>query len=185
MPVARQVSFPRRQVGAILFRAVLWPPAWIMDEPKFWTTDHREWYRTVYLKSDHWLTLRASKLKENPVCERCGSAKALDVHHVCYRQLFDVTIQDLLTLCRKCHDAEHEKNGMPVRQRVSFENYFPKYAADKISKQKRFAVAIDQWSKRWWERKDLTNTQRLALRTKLRRLKSESAVDGQPRQPVR
>lgn len=90
---------------------------------QLWTNDHREWYRTVYLLSDHWKRLRGTKLASKPNCERCG-ASAIDVHHVRYRKIFDVKLRDLLSLCRKCHIEEHEKNGMPVRERPRF-NYAP------------------------------------------------------------
>ena len=33
----------------------------------------------------------------------------LDVHHKEYRELFDVKISDLETLCRRCHDKLHVK----------------------------------------------------------------------------
>jgi len=83
----------------------------------FWTNDRREWYHRVYLQSAHWKSLRSKKLAASPRCERCGNTHALDVHHVNYRNLFDVALSDLLTLCRSCHDAEHAEHGMPRRSR--------------------------------------------------------------------
>lgn len=133
-----------------------------------WTTDHREWYRTVYLKSDHWKELRARKISEHPSCQRCPSTLEPDVHHVNYKNLFDVETSDLLTLCRNCHDLEHTNNGMTVREKPSFDNYFPKYALDKISKKRRFDNAVERWSTSWSERKDMTNKQRLTLRLQIR-----------------
>jgi len=90
-----------------------------------WTNDHREWYRTVYLKSDHWAALKKAKLRVSSNCEVCGSQKKMDIHHINYRNIFDVTTDDLATLCRKCHTEWHEKHGMPVRDKVSFESYLP------------------------------------------------------------
>lgn len=87
-----------------------------------WTTDHREWYRDVYLKSEHWKRLRSAKLYIDPKCQHCKTAKATDVHHVNYREIFDVTLDDLLSLCRPCHSKEHEINGMPKRDREKFRN---------------------------------------------------------------
>lgn len=84
-----------------------------------WTNDHREWYRTAYLHSEHWKALRASKFNANPSCERCG-ARATDVHHVNYRNILDVTLADLLSLCRPCHEEEHRINGMPMRPKPKF-----------------------------------------------------------------
>lgn len=108
------------------------PPAIIEQH---WTTDHQEWYRNVYLKSEHWKELRGRKLKENPTCERCPSSKRLDVHHIRYRNIFDVETSDLLTLCRKCHNKEHTESGMPTRAKVSYENYFPQPIKDALMKQ--------------------------------------------------
>lgn len=88
-----------------------------------WTTDHRTWYREVYLKSEHWRALRGEKLRLNPFCQHCRKARATDVHHVHYRQIFNVRIRDLLSLCRPCHDQEHKINGMPKRRRPRREKF--------------------------------------------------------------
>ncbi len=97
-----------------------------------WTTDHREWYRETYLKSKHWAELRARKLKANPVCERCPSTQKLEPHHVNYRNIFDVQLSDLETLCRRCHDKHHEVNGTPKREKLSYKWYIPEGAREKI-----------------------------------------------------
>jgi 5-methylcytosine-specific restriction endonuclease McrA len=72
-------------------------------------TDRQEYYRKVYLKSDHWKKLRADKLGVNPCCEKCGSTKRIEPHHLRYKNLYDVEITDLQTLCRKCHTLEHKR----------------------------------------------------------------------------
>lgn len=69
----------------------------------------RLFYRNIYLNSEHWKALRHEKLAKNPVCEKCQTPYSLDVHHVKYRELYDVRISDLKTLCRLCHKKEHEK----------------------------------------------------------------------------
>ena len=71
--------------------------------------DKRRYYRKKYLKSEHWKNLKAKKLKETPWCEKCYSQKFLDVHHIGYKNLYDVTVNDLTTLCRRCHDELHKK----------------------------------------------------------------------------
>lgn len=68
----------------------------------------REWYREVYLKSEHWHDLRWKKLNSmNRKCEKCGRVKRLDVHHLDYRNIYDVELTDLQVLCRRCHTLEH------------------------------------------------------------------------------
>ena len=70
---------------------------------------NNRYYRNIYLQSEHWKNLRKEKLEKNSVCEKCGSTLSLDIHHKEYGQLFNVTIKDLQTLCRVCHNKEHSK----------------------------------------------------------------------------
>lgn len=77
----------------------------------------RDWYRGVYLGSDHWIQLRARKLRKRPGCEECRRAKATQVHHLQYRSIFDVLLSDLQSLCWRCHAAKHGI-GKP-RKRIS------------------------------------------------------------------
>ncbi len=74
----------------------------------------RMWYRKVYLKSLHWSRLRFAKIKKTGRgCEKCGVSKKrgiYHVHHLVYRQIFDVTLDDLQVLCEKCHRGEHDNN---------------------------------------------------------------------------
>ena len=80
----------------------------VNELPSHFINDKRDYYRNIYLKSDHWKSLRARKLKHNSACEDCGTnKKRLDVHHVDYKNLYDVTLKDLRTLCRKCHKKLH------------------------------------------------------------------------------
>lgn len=74
----------------------------------FKTSDNREYYRKVYLKSKHWAKLKAAVLKRCPKCSWCGSTNNLDVHHKYYRNLYDVTPEDCVVFCRKHHKIVHE-----------------------------------------------------------------------------
>lgn len=70
--------------------------------------DQKSWYDNVYLKSKRWTKLRRRKLKEQDFkCNRCGAIKPLQVHHVDYKNVFDVTLSDLEVLCVPCHAKEH------------------------------------------------------------------------------
>jgi hypothetical protein len=62
-----------------------------------------------YLKSAHWKQLRGQVLKrDGRKCTRCPSQSRLQVHHKFYRERWeDSEPDDLITLCRKCHKAEH------------------------------------------------------------------------------
>lgn len=68
-------------------------------------------YRCEYLKSEHWKQLRLEKLNSrNCECAKCGFKSASnDVHHLDYKQLYDVELLDLVVLCRGCHILLHSK----------------------------------------------------------------------------
>lgn len=75
---------------------------------RFYHSD-KENYWNVYLRSDHWKHLRWNKLILTPKCEKCESDIHLDVHHLVYKNLYDVDVSDLMTLCRKCHNGLHQE----------------------------------------------------------------------------
>jgi hypothetical protein len=79
------------------------------DLPETFVNDKREYYRTEYLKSEHWAELRQRKLAASPVCEVCGSRIRVEPHHLRYKNLYDVELDDLKTLCRKHHREEHRR----------------------------------------------------------------------------
>ena len=71
------------------------------------TNNKREYYRNEYLKSEHWKNLKYEKLNKICYCEKCGNKNNIDVHHLNYKNLYDVKLEDLQVLCRKCHSNEH------------------------------------------------------------------------------
>jgi hypothetical protein len=77
----------------------------------------KEWYAQIYLKSDHWKSLKKAKAKEvGRKCEICGSKKKLEFHHDNYRDIYDVTTADLRILC---HAHHHEFHFGPKPEKVS------------------------------------------------------------------
>lgn len=156
-PVTRQIIFHVGSWQESHSSRVIASDVVFMNQTE-WTTDHREWYRNVYLKSDHWKELRARKIRENPTCQRCPSFAGVDVHHVNYKSLFDVEMSDLLSLCRQCHDKEHQKNGMPVRAKIDYWNYIPEPAMRKIVEQHERQVEATRKSaiplKKVWDESD-------------------------------
>lgn len=62
-----------------------------------------------YLKSKEWLSIRLDILTIRQKCERCGSKKSLEVHHLTYQRIFKEEPADLEVLCKGCHYKEHEK----------------------------------------------------------------------------
>lgn len=74
------------------------------------SVEGRRFYRFEYLESEHWQNLRIAKLASvDAKCVRCQTRDlSNDVHHLRYRNLFDVELHDLAVFCRRCHDLAHE-----------------------------------------------------------------------------
>ncbi len=62
-----------------------------------------------YLKSKDWKKKRAAKWRtvKRQSCAFCGSVDGLEVHHLIYRQWYDVKTSDLRLTCRRCHELIH------------------------------------------------------------------------------
>ena len=69
---------------------------------------NRHEYREEYLRSEEWKNLRSLVLNMRCNCQCCNSIKATDVHHLVYRNLVDVTVNDLIPVCRECHNLIHQ-----------------------------------------------------------------------------
>ena len=63
----------------------------------------------AYLRSARWAGIRR-KVKERDgwCCQYCGTDDQLEVHHVHYRSVGRENGHELVTLCRLCHESEHE-----------------------------------------------------------------------------
>lgn len=61
-----------------------------------------------YLKSNEWaqikLDLYESRCKQ---CEVCESKRNVQVHHLTYKNVFNEEPEDLILLCKNCHEKEH------------------------------------------------------------------------------
>lgn len=62
-----------------------------------------------YLKSEHWARLRDEVLRRDGYkCTRCPARHRLQAHHKIYRPKWEDSVaDDLITLCRSCHEREH------------------------------------------------------------------------------
>lgn len=70
---------------------------------------------SVYLASEHWQITRAFALDHaGHRCQVCNANERLDVHHRTYARRGAELPQDLIVLCRKCHEIFH-KNGRLAR----------------------------------------------------------------------
>jgi len=69
----------------------------------------RKWkyYFNVYLKSDEWKHKRELLMNYYKwECQECNN-KATDIHHKTYDNIFCEKFEDLIPLCRKCHNKKH------------------------------------------------------------------------------
>ena len=64
-----------------------------------------------YLESDYWKGIREEVYKRDGYkCRLCNSEDNLHAHHRTYEFLGNENLDDLITLCRKCHNIFHKKN---------------------------------------------------------------------------
>jgi len=78
------------------------------------TKDYRD-----YLVSDSWKLLRQEVFKRDGYkCTKCNSPKNLVAHHLHYINLFNEHINELETLCNKCHKIEHRRLNSIKRNRL-------------------------------------------------------------------
>lgn len=63
----------------------------------------------AYLLTDEWKRRRAIKLRQaGHRCQLCNGTGGLDVHHRTYERAGNERIDDLIVLCRSCHDVFHQ-----------------------------------------------------------------------------
>jgi hypothetical protein len=66
-------------------------------------------YRPSYLNSEHWEAFRRLYFAKNKpkVCDFCKANKKLDLHHVTYERIGRERLDDVVAICRSCHDEIH------------------------------------------------------------------------------
>jgi len=68
--------------------------------------------KRIYLASKRWQEKRQKILKrDDHICQGCGAKKRLEIHHISYRKLGHEPLKDLITLCRDCHQKQHDFYG--------------------------------------------------------------------------
>lgn len=72
--------------------------------PEAWST-YKDWYYS-YLDSWQWSVIRDAVMeRDDHTCE-CGD-HATQVHHLTYDNVGDEELDDLVAICRDCHEFEH------------------------------------------------------------------------------
>ena len=71
-----------------------------------------------YITSELWQDQRANALKvHGAACQACGTSGKINVHHLDYRHHHDVTADDLMVLCERCHHEAHNNPALVGRVR--------------------------------------------------------------------
>lgn len=61
-----------------------------------------------YLRSQAWIAKKWLVFKRDGYqCQHCGTAKNIQCHHLTYDHLYDEPLDDLVTLCKQCHESAH------------------------------------------------------------------------------
>jgi 5-methylcytosine-specific restriction endonuclease McrA len=64
-----------------------------------------------YLRTAHWAAVRHRALAvAEHRCFYCSATDHLDVHHLSYKRRGCELDEDLIVLCRTCHDIEHQSS---------------------------------------------------------------------------
>ena len=65
---------------------------------------------SAYLRSPKWYRIRKKVLKRDSYqCIGCGASRKLQVHHKNYKNIGKEKLDDLITLCARCHFIFHKK----------------------------------------------------------------------------
>ena len=66
-----------------------------------------------YIRSCAWQDKRKQRLAiDDFKCQMCGNKENLEVHHVTYDRLGNESMDDLITLCERCHTKVHSAQSL-------------------------------------------------------------------------
>lgn len=72
--------------------------------PKYSTKEHK-----AYIQTKKWKCIRKEVLKrDGGKCVVCGSKSKLEIHHITYENWKNENLDELVTLCKTCHNAVHD-----------------------------------------------------------------------------
>lgn len=64
----------------------------------------------LYMQSEAWKELRQKIIElDGHSCRKCGASATLEVHHKTYARLGNEDLDDLVTLCARCHGRADKK----------------------------------------------------------------------------
>lgn len=91
-----------------------------------------------YYASEEWEIKRAIRLQmDDYKCTRCGAEENLQVHHK-HGLMFDDPEEDLITLCKSCHEWIHQKYDEQKQNAPSYEDRRKEYVERQEARAKAF-----------------------------------------------
>jgi len=60
-----------------------------------------------YLQSAKWKTRATQTKRDHPYCAKCGSVNSLNCHHLSYAHIGNESDDELIVLCKTCHERTH------------------------------------------------------------------------------
>lgn len=67
-----------------------------------------------YLGSEKWQKKRKKVFRRDDyMCSVCGTTERLEGHHIKYSEVPNEPISHIVTLCRSCHQSQHDTYGYP------------------------------------------------------------------------
>lgn len=86
-----------------------------------------------YLDSEQWQRVRSQRVSmDSCKCVRCGSGKNLQVHHKTYERRGFEHLDDLETLCERCHKEEHERKIHEILGKNHWNDFASDFATPKL-----------------------------------------------------
>ena len=65
-----------------------------------------------YIHSKEWRIICKRIHKRDRVCQGCGTRDHLDVHHKTYKNFKNESDEELILVCRKCHNTIHASHKL-------------------------------------------------------------------------
>jgi 5-methylcytosine-specific restriction endonuclease McrA len=66
-------------------------------------------FRDIYYQTPHWREVREQRLIiDRYTCVQCGDQNELEIHHWVYNLFAEDPQQELVTLCKSCHEFVHQ-----------------------------------------------------------------------------
>ena len=78
-----------------------------------YTTEQFILFKHKYLRSQQWRDKRHLVIQRDGSCKLCKATTKLEVHHLSYKHLAQEPLDELITLCRTCHQSRHDTLGIP------------------------------------------------------------------------